>query len=87
MSGDIIAFLRARLHEDEEMATAWKPGPTFIGFETDYMWVFHPERMLREVAAKREMLRGARLANDGWTLRLLAEPYASDPDYSQEWKL
>lgn len=58
-----------------------------------------PERVLAEVAAKREIVRqadlylcdsgpgcGYRTKHGHGVLRLLALPYAGHPDYREEWK-
>jgi hypothetical protein len=112
----LIAFLRARLDEDERVARtadeAWDPD--------DYEWQdldegprrhigrHDPARVLAEVDAKRETLtfcehlletkRAQEAADElseyslgraqagGHMLRLLALPYASHPDYREEWR-
>lgn len=110
MSGDLVAFLRARLAEDERSATDASPDG---GRE-------QAARDLAEVEAKRAIMdehfgflnpsgptRACRICSDRradddplvhhdrWvrlepapcrTVRLLALPYASHPEYRKEWK-
>jgi hypothetical protein len=127
VTADLIAFLRARLAEDEQVARAvedrsapwdgqWEAdgadaARTFNGHVLFYGHngplkpglVAHvvrhdPARVLREVAAKREVTRLAERAHDyhetflnGFAgalehaLRLFALPYTDHPDYRQEW--
>jgi hypothetical protein len=72
MSGDLVAFLRARLNEDAERQTnpltAWHsrdcaslPEPGQYSFECD---CGVPERLVAEVEAKRRIL--AEHALNGW---------------------
>jgi hypothetical protein len=64
MSGDLIAFLRARLDEDEAAAKAvldlnWTGGEGHIGLSTSaslHIARHTPARVLREVAADRKLL-------------------------------
>ena len=87
MDGDLVAFLSARLDEDEADAPNQRD----------------PARVLREVAFKRAMLSmfldafGNRLnmtiygavggftMNGDWVLREMAAIYGDHPDYRQEW--
>jgi hypothetical protein len=110
---DPVAFLAARLDEDEALANGvinlcrdarypWPPeqspgrgGPAL----TYYLRHFSEHRQLREVAAKRLMLRGHegvhrcdwgehRGGNFGicQLVQVLVLPYSDHPDYDQEWK-
>lgn len=114
--GDLMAFLRARLDEDEHMCkfamwdgegpwtevssgvlqTAGDLYPTGNQGISRYAVHFQPERMLREVEMKRLVIRFVADADhvtteDGYNLapmdvlRLLAQPYATHPEYRAEW--
>jgi hypothetical protein len=87
---EMIAFLRARLDEDESLARASTANPVTR---------FGPDRMLREVAAKREII-ALHSAEEGQhpdfcghdlrelpclTLRFLAAVYSDRPGYKPEW--
>ena len=102
MSGDLVTFLRARLDEDEAAATAaeremgtWggqRPSYAKLGFDVgDLAQTFNPARVLREVAAKRAIVRSECSpypeghASLSVTLRQLAAVYRDHPDYRPEW--
>ena len=62
---DLIAFLRARIDEDEQVATEWPevmgPPPEGSAFWFDYNGhpIYEPrQRRLREVEAKRRIIEG-----------------------------
>ena len=92
MSADLIAFLSARLDEDEREVPEMLWGETEADNDRDE----RRARTLREVTAKRAML--AELTrwpfdyrpgcNDQIRLfvHLLASVYSDHPDYRQEWK-
>ncbi len=121
---DLVAFLRARLDEDEEVAFGGAPSPwrhgewagdfdgprevldrhgdvtarTYYGGTHGHVMRFDPTRILREVEAKRRLIDLEMHSGDpAWcyschdvsdkcpTLRLLALPYASHPDYDEGW--
>jgi hypothetical protein len=114
VSDDLIAFVRARLDEDESVARQMtaEPGGFYLEAETDatnimtvgaHVYRWSPARVLAEVKAKRQLLEclvGATgkgtsrlVANDEpWAIggdhlvKLLALPYASHPDYREEWR-
>ncbi len=77
---DLIAFLNARLDEDEEKAEIIAGS---VGYKS---------RASREVAFKRAILGEHRTAagwsSDNWplSLRLLVAVWSDHPDYDQEWK-
>lgn len=87
---DLLAFLAARLDEDEAAHKASAIGP------------FEPRRALREVAAKRAILArcepfaGTNLGQHlQWSqeqqglhfaLHQMAAVYSDHPDYDQEWR-
>ena len=75
---DLIAFLNARLDEDERYLTS----------NQHHLWT---QRPLREVEAERKLLAdrwGGPDHQDMWEhhVRLLAAVYSDHPDYRQEWK-
>jgi hypothetical protein len=80
----IVEFLEARLSEDEFSATHSGKLPVPV--------VNYHQRTLREVAAKRRILRRYRdaPASDAALLldnvRDLASVYADHPDYDQAWR-
>lgn len=114
---DLVAFVRARLDEDERIAqgadrnppngsTSWTPAAlqtTWDARVDEHVARHNPARVLREVEAKRRILGehfesflpngiplGTCTTCDNYampcpTLRLLALPYADDPDYRPEW--
>ena len=106
---ELVQFLRARLDEDEARARRAIDGPrtAFVSadediepllFDEDGVFVL-PARALREVEAKRELVRLAERAHDyhetftsGFasalegTLRLFALAYADRPGYREEWR-
>ena len=116
MMSDLVEFLRARLDEDEAVAReAVKIRErVYQGrFESDLTfeaWDDHPagtvivgpERVLREVEAKRALILAELSHVDDWeanycytchdvpqrcpTLRTLAAVYADHPDYRDEWR-
>lgn len=133
---DLIAFLRARLDEDEAMARSAGAEPwnamaeetpdgenIYYTVETrkppralveslatgasaqariDHMARHHPARVLREIEAKRRILRAhekwcggrcdAKWPEGGfdaahyWSIKSLAAVYADHPDYRAEWR-
>jgi hypothetical protein len=92
MSGDLIAFLNARLNEDEREMPEMLWGETAADNDRNE----RKARTLREVAAKRAML--AELTRPPFDYRpgcndrtrlfvhLLASVYSDNPDYQAEWK-
>lgn len=92
MSGDLVAFVNARLDEDERSATTderhWADVPDAV---------FSSTRLLTEVASKRKVLAFLRAASDpAWAtyavageareaLKAMALPFADHPDYRAEW--
>jgi HPt (histidine-containing phosphotransfer) domain-containing protein len=120
---DLVAFVEARLADDEQAATqcverdwqfsgsnchvlaersangsfrtiAWCAN----GYDDDlsnsiHIAVHDPARVLREVEAKRQILRYVRgeLADDEtdqsaqWLLQMLAAPFADHPDFLASW--
>jgi hypothetical protein len=92
VTADLIAFLRARLDEDEAAAR-----------DPQYVWataweIASPGRILAEVAVKRKLVDflattiGGDYIDDGEpevasrVLEFLALPYADHPDYQESWK-
>jgi len=82
---DLVAFLRARLGEDEAAAKVWpsvRPRMTVH----DQLTIQGPVRVLREVEAKRALMR---FADDHSTakpvLHMLAAVYQDHPDYDAAW--
>lgn len=86
---DVIAFLNARIDDDEERANAYNnlTGTTTV-------------RILREVTAKRGVIREMEAARTNleerginvpffitWTLWHLAAVYSDHPDYQKEWAI
>ena len=92
---DLVAFLRARLDEDERIArdgegACWhvdycdEDGPVFMAR-------FDPARVLREVEAKRRIVGWADSpalpdAEYFYVLTALALPYADHGDHREEWR-
>ena len=97
---DLVAFLRARLDEDETAATAgvqWFSTDDLApngGFsraaqaakrgDIRSVGAWHPARVFREVEAKRVIV-DSHVATAAM-LRLLAAVYSDHPDYREEWK-
>ena len=83
----LTEFLTARLDEDEELA---RVSSVFVDGE------FRDDvRALREVEAKRAIVRGCDPYGGGWDLRegvrdgllrALASVYADHPDYAEDWR-
>ena len=83
---DVVAFLTARLDEDEAAALTWR----------DVAGGGH-DRMMREVAAKRAMMAALtrwpfdyRAECDDETrtfMHLLASVYSDHPDYDPAWSM
>jgi hypothetical protein len=91
---DLIAFLNARLNEDEGGANWYAERMTHT-LEPVLTWANVPlhTRMLREVEAKRRLVEvadTANLADDSaaWLgiLKALAAVYSDHPDYRAEWR-
>lgn len=101
MTDDLIAFLDARLDEDETAAYAADLNPDSATPVAGY----DPARVLRETSAKRRILaEHPSVLGPGWcstcdvpadvkgsihgctTLRLLAATYSTHPNYREEWK-
>ncbi len=83
MSDDLVAFLTARLDEDERELE--KDPPVGLGYAN------LPARMRREVAAKRAILAQWEAMPPGspmlvFVLYNLAAVYGDHPDYRPEWK-
>lgn len=96
---DLVEFLRARLDEDEKAAKAWLPFGNSDAADRDHIARHDPARVLREVDAKRRLIQlyEAQMETGGFvgtfyantaepSLRLLALPYADDPEYREEWR-
>ncbi len=81
---DIIAFIKARLDEDEAAAKAWLPFGNPDAAAREHIARQDPGRVLREVEAKREIIR---VCGRVYVLRCLAAVYSDHPDYRQEWAL
>lgn len=81
---DLVEFLRARLAEDEQTLLAL-PSWALFGIESaaGYEVREYIERGLKDIAAKRRILDEH---PDCATLKLLALPYSSHPDYRAEWR-
>jgi hypothetical protein len=56
MSGDLVAFLNARLDEDDAAAKAWLPFGNPDAVAREHIARHDPGRVLREVAAKRAIV-------------------------------
>jgi len=85
---DLVEFLLARFAEDEQTLSAL-PSWALFGIESaaGYEVRDYVERGLRDIAAKRRILDEHAIAHPGSaTLKLLALPYASHPDYREEWR-
>jgi hypothetical protein len=95
---DLIAFLKARLDEDEARANGLFfacriPGklPDFSsrgGPAAEVYWQhFTPDRMIREVEAKRAIIaeHSPYFGGSYPALRHLAAIYSDHPDYRAEW--
>jgi hypothetical protein len=97
VSDDLVAFLKARLDEDEQTAQAAEGHPVeaLVSDEAfDHLTRWSSSRVLGEVAAKRRII--ARCVKE-WdeptsggavayvVLRELASVYDSHPDYRAEW--
>lgn len=91
---ELIAFLRARLAEDEKAAHAWLPFGNPDAADREHIARHDPARVLADVAAKRAIVRacahnlefeeyGYTLAER--TLRALAQPYSEHEDYKPHW--
>jgi Family of unknown function (DUF6221) len=88
---NLVAFLRARLGEDEARATFRKQEPTtYAGFEMD------PDQVLREVEAVRAILdlyEAAAIHDDTslgvatlrTVVKTIAAVYRDHPDYDPAW--
>lgn len=99
---EILAFINARLDEDEWIAQAairvyqaeWTPVGLQSQFDArvdDHIARHDPKRTLAEVKCKRRILAEVPctdLGRDGYcrTAKLLALPYADHPDYRDEWR-
>lgn len=100
MTTDLLAFLKARLDEDEQYC---RELVDFLGADTGSNLPTHPWRVLVDIQAKRGVLAsmgpeldaGSGLIEpDGlrrWAvafaaLRYLALSYADHPAYREEWK-
>lgn len=90
---DLIAFLNARLDEDEaEAKAAANALNRHIECDPDnaaHIARHDPARVLREVAAKRAIVERYAKAPDwagGEDVRLLAAVWSDHPDYRQEWR-
>lgn len=81
---DVVAFLRARLDEDEDyLRRAWPEDPPY-----------RDDRVRREIEAHRRLLdeMAPDLAHDNggpstahWTLGVLTSVWADHPDFDPDW--
>lgn len=86
MTDDLVAFLRARLDEDERDPGGWSPARVLAEVDAkrrilaEHPWRHEPDwpsgRQCRQCATEHPCT----------TLRLLALPYAGHPDYREEWR-
>jgi len=115
---DIVAFLRARLDEDQAVAQSATPGPWVRDAldvvpegehsghtvaeechgdaDADHISRHDPAHVLADIASKRLIIDvvppppGAEVPDTGsawdYILRLLTLPYATHPDYREEWR-
>lgn len=99
---DLVAFLLARIAEDEDRARDFEHSIALAkngtygrgGIETwQGSWSaaerlgFLPDRVRAECDAKRRIVEEFDATEDhGYLCRLLALPYAAHPDYRQEWR-
>lgn len=95
---ELVEFLKARLDEDEQVAKAtvmdgisfWTAQDSWLGLAAPV--VAHaqrhdPARVLAEVEAKRLQLALHKECDAScYVVRVLALPYASHPDYREEWR-
>ncbi|CAM5264052.1 DUF6221 family protein [Streptomyces badius] len=114
MTDALVAFLKARLDDDERTARACAGDGTWTGEGLEFYAPdlsgdvrahaarHDPARTLREVEAKRRILRAhakwcegrceAKYPEGGfdaahyWSIKALATVYADHPDYQQEWR-
>ncbi|MFE7535214.1 DUF6221 family protein [Streptomyces rhizosphaericola] len=113
MTDALVAFLRARLDDDEKVALAADPELSHVftriatfdpemAADERHIMRQDPARTLREVEAKRRILRAhakwcegrceAKYPEGGfdaahyWSIKALAAVYADHPDYLQEWR-
>lgn len=106
----LVEFLKARLDEDEQAAQAvraddWTDHDGWIELApevAEHARAHDPARVLREVEAKRRIIRAhakwcagqceAKYPHETfdaahwWSLKALAEVYADHPDYPEEWR-
>jgi hypothetical protein len=104
VTDDLVAFLKTQW-DDEEADARWSLENAPAAYQTDPNSMnFSPERVLREIEAKRRILdEYTRLTQDFThatetvaehtrratledVLALLAEPYAGEDGYKQQWK-
>jgi hypothetical protein len=107
---DLVQWLRAQYDEDERIAREADPDLSNLTgcVEIEYPEIkadeehalrHRPARVLRDIDAKRDLLRFAEGVHDHHetftagvaarlevTLRLLALPYADRPGYREEWR-
>src|ERR1051326_543591 len=104
---DLVAWLRAQLDEDERVArwaqrqraedgsTWWWDEPDSESGAEHLISLFNPDRVLREVEAKRGILddlpNPAEVSDGMWLLsdrmiRRLVSVYADRPGYRDEWR-
>jgi len=104
--GELVEWLRAQLAEDERIARAadaakedgWWWGPESESPAERHIAAHDPARVLRDIDAKRDLLRFAEGVHDHHetftagvaarleeTLRLFALAYADRPGYREEW--
>jgi hypothetical protein len=98
---DLIAFLRERWDEDEQVASAAKGHSVFdgTGIVTDrnesvvvgshvatHIARHDPARVLADVSAKRQILDHLAYEWSSPILRYLALPYAGHPSFKEEWR-
>lgn len=106
MTDDLIEFLRARLDEDRLTVREANTSPEMVtGIPRSYAEApvaihiarfANPDRVLREIEAKREIVEDCENIIGGWNeesvkafamdmLRNLAKVYNDHPDYRPEW--
>lgn len=78
---DVVAFVSARLDEQEQKARAWAARGTGFFYPDLARW------MLRDVKAKRRIVARYEFDSHFLDVRDLAAIDSGHPDYKQEWAL